>query len=227
MRFVIPGAAKASAHAFERASGRSLPCTIASRRPGDIAPPPLRLLGRRHPVPPRSQRDLDAMCRGLVLATGQPRWLRRLNSDVIPASPRFFDVIPDGAQRRAGIQAGSGHLDQRFAALQCGKNRWQQSIEPAQQLLPGGIAQPYPHHGRIIRAHHATHGEVLVLGNDACLAVHCMRPHGTVGGPLEAAIDDMLRDVARSESRRASAGGSCASTRKRIKPPAGRDGRSA
>ncbi len=40
-------------HAFERASGRSLPCTMAGRRPGDIAPPPLRLLGRRHPVPPR------------------------------------------------------------------------------------------------------------------------------------------------------------------------------
>jgi hypothetical protein len=84
MRFVIPGAAKASAHAYERASGCSLPCTMADRRPGDIAPPPLRLLGRRHPVPPRSQRDLDAMCRGLVLATGQPRRLRRLNSDVSP-----------------------------------------------------------------------------------------------------------------------------------------------
>ena len=50
--------------------------------------------------------------------------------------------------------------------------------------------------GRTIRAHHATHGEVLVLGNDACPAVDCMRPHGTIGGPLEAAIDDMLRDVA-------------------------------
>ena len=62
--------------------------------------PRLRLLGRdatraAEVLGWRTQRDLDAMCRDLVLATGQLRRLRRLNSD----------VIPDGAQRRAGTSS--------------------------------------------------------------------------------------------------------------------------
>ena len=84
MRFVIPSAAKELVHAFERASDRSLPCTMADRRPGDIAACWADATRAAEVLGWRTQRDLDAMCRGLVLATGQPRRLRQLNSDVSP-----------------------------------------------------------------------------------------------------------------------------------------------
>ena len=62
--------------------GRGLHCTMADRHPGDIAAychPRRRDSGLAHTARPRCH-----VPRRLVLATGQPRWLRRLNSDVIP-----------------------------------------------------------------------------------------------------------------------------------------------
>ena len=62
-----PERSEGTGDAFERASDRSLPRTMADRRPGDIAPPPpacradatraAEVLGWR------TQRDLDAMRR--------------------------------------------------------------------------------------------------------------------------------------------------------------------
>lgn len=63
MRFVIPSAAKELVHAFERASDRSLPCTMADRRPGDIAACWADATRAAEVLGWRTQRDLDAMCR--------------------------------------------------------------------------------------------------------------------------------------------------------------------
>ncbi len=50
-------------HAFERASGHSLPCTMADRRPGDIAAYWADATRAAKVLGWRTQRDLDAMCR--------------------------------------------------------------------------------------------------------------------------------------------------------------------
>ena len=50
-------------HAFEKASGRSLPCTMADRRPGDIAAYWADATRAAEVLGWHTQRDLDAMCR--------------------------------------------------------------------------------------------------------------------------------------------------------------------
>jgi hypothetical protein len=126
---------------------------------------------------------------------------------------------------RRSAASGSNDFDQRLAALHRRDHIRQYRPEPIQQCRPPRVPKPYPNHHRPSARHHPALHKIHVLRDDrGALA----RAQSQIA-PSEAAAIPRSATCSAScscdASIRASAGGSCASTRNRIRQRATPDDR--